>query len=85
MNVVWVAIAYADLYIMPVPEQGIFTRWREKDDIAPCNDRQCAINAVRAYADEHNLIRAFVTPKLHERSVREWERRNNKSAPPLAL
>ncbi len=78
----WTAVTRNDIYIMPAPvgnlSQG--TSWDDAD-IGQWDTCKKAIDAVKTHAEKHNLIRCYVTPELHEASVKEWERRNGRKAP----
>jgi len=81
----WVAVKRG-IYIMPVPMGNLSQNpnW-PNIDIGIWDIRQDAIDAVQAYADEHNLIRCYVTPELQRASVKRWERHNGRPAPDFPI
>lgn len=80
----WTAIIRKDIYIMPAPMNYDTGRrgWRNAR-LGTWLTRRAAIEGVNKQASEKNLIRAYITPELHDASVKEWEKRNEKAAPPF--
>lgn len=76
-------VAQCGMYIVPWSTNWPITGlWRENNDITPGRYGD-VLARCRTYAEEHNMMVAFVSPKLHQREQLRWKRRNGKYPPEL--